>query len=214
MAYYRKCIALKRRLTAVESANDQAKLRRVRLDRAVMKMRLERAYLLDELRRRMDLDVENSDGSDDEGMATPPQDRPQRDKRRKTGTAAGTPAAAGAKQENGSADDTQSQSQTQHQQQTPLPGNPYARQRREGSSHRSNGRDRSRGAGKDDGNAGGEDVEMGEEEGGEDGEEAVEAAAAAPKSRGGSRSRRGQVSEGARSSAGRSAGFAAVNGDD
>lgn len=82
-AYYRKCIALKRRLNEVEAANDEAKVRRVRLDRAIMKMRLERAFLLDELRRRMDVNVDGSDGSGDEGMATPPQDRPHRDKRRR-----------------------------------------------------------------------------------------------------------------------------------
>lgn len=82
-AYYRKCIALKRRLNDVEAANDEAKIRRMRLDRAIMKMRLERAFLLDELRRRTDVDIEGSEGSGDDGMATPPQDRPHRDKRKK-----------------------------------------------------------------------------------------------------------------------------------
>ncbi|CZT14166.1 uncharacterized protein RCC_00139 [Ramularia collo-cygni] len=82
-AYYRKCIALKRRLNEVEAANDEARLRRLRLDRAIMKMRLERAFLLDELRRRMDTNIDGSDGSGEEGMATPPPDRPHRDKRRR-----------------------------------------------------------------------------------------------------------------------------------
>jgi hypothetical protein len=82
-AYYRKCIALKRRLNEVEAANDEARLRRVRLDRAIMKMRLERAFLLDELRKRMDINVDGSEGSGEEGMATPPPDRPHRDKRRR-----------------------------------------------------------------------------------------------------------------------------------
>jgi hypothetical protein len=82
-AYYRKCIALKRRLNEVETANDEARLRRVRLDRAIMKMRLERAFLLDELRKRMDTNVDGSEGSGEEGMATPPPDRPHRDKRRR-----------------------------------------------------------------------------------------------------------------------------------
>ncbi|KAK3696908.1 hypothetical protein LTR37_017738 [Vermiconidia calcicola] len=103
-AYYRKCIELKRRLNEVEAANNEAKIRRVRLDRGIMKMRLERAFLLDELRKRMDHNVDGSDNSADEGMATvsthtqandtgtqqpdlipgqPPQDRPHRDKRRR-----------------------------------------------------------------------------------------------------------------------------------
>ena len=69
-AYYRKCIELKRRLNEVEAANDEAKLRRVRLDRGIMKMRLERAYLLDELRKRMEYNVDDSEGSGDEAMAT------------------------------------------------------------------------------------------------------------------------------------------------
>ena len=69
-AYYRKCIELKRRLNEVEGANDELKIRRVRLDRGIMKMRLERAFLLDELRKRMDYNVDGSDGSGQEGMAT------------------------------------------------------------------------------------------------------------------------------------------------
>lgn len=55
----------------------------MRLDRAIMKMRLERAFLLDELRKRTDTNVDGSDGSGDEGMQTPPPDRPYRDKRRR-----------------------------------------------------------------------------------------------------------------------------------
>ena len=69
-AYYRKCIELKRRLNEVEAANDEAKIRRVRLDRGVMKMRLERAFLLDALRKRMEYDVDGSEGSGDEGITT------------------------------------------------------------------------------------------------------------------------------------------------
>ncbi|KAK5174619.1 uncharacterized protein LTR77_001700 [Saxophila tyrrhenica] len=84
-AYYRKCIELKRRLNEVEAANDEMKLRRVRQDRGVMKMRLQRAYLLDHLRKMMEhtTNVEGSEGSADEGMNTPPVDRPHRDKRRR-----------------------------------------------------------------------------------------------------------------------------------
>ena len=69
-AYYRKCIELKRRLNEVEAANDELKIRRVRLDRGIMKMRLERAFLLDELRRRMEHNVDGSEGSGDEGINT------------------------------------------------------------------------------------------------------------------------------------------------
>ncbi|EME45710.1 hypothetical protein DOTSEDRAFT_71416 [Dothistroma septosporum NZE10] len=82
-AYYRKCIQLKRRVNEVEAANDEMKVKRVRLDRAIMKMRLERAFLLDELRKRMDVNVEQSEDSGDETMNTPPPDRPHRDKRRR-----------------------------------------------------------------------------------------------------------------------------------
>lgn len=53
-AYYRKCIELKRRLNEVEDANDAARLRKLRLNRAIMKMRLERAFLLEQLAKRMD----------------------------------------------------------------------------------------------------------------------------------------------------------------
>ncbi|KAF1344515.1 hypothetical protein BDV97DRAFT_55627 [Delphinella strobiligena] len=57
-AYYRKCIELKRRLNDVEEANDAARLRKLRLNRAIMKMRLERAFLLEQLAKRMELDDE------------------------------------------------------------------------------------------------------------------------------------------------------------
>ena len=67
-AYYRKCIELKRRLNEVEAANDEAKTRRVRVDRAIMKMRLERAFLLGEMRNRMDGDMVDSEGSGDDGI--------------------------------------------------------------------------------------------------------------------------------------------------
>ncbi|KAI6830052.1 hypothetical protein KC340_g8913 [Hortaea werneckii] len=82
-AYYRKCIQLKRRLNEVEGANEELKIRRVRLDRSIMKMRLERAFLLDELRKRMDQNIDGSEASEDERTASPPPDRPHRDKRRR-----------------------------------------------------------------------------------------------------------------------------------
>ncbi|KXT04193.1 hypothetical protein AC578_104 [Pseudocercospora eumusae] len=90
-AYYRKCIQLKRRLNEIEAANDEARMRRLRLDRAIMKMRLERAFLLDELRKRMEYNIDGSDGSGDEGAQTPPPDRPYRDKRRRRGSAGQAP---------------------------------------------------------------------------------------------------------------------------
>ncbi|KAK5701284.1 hypothetical protein LTR17_022741 [Elasticomyces elasticus] len=68
-AYYRKCIELKRRLNEVEAANDEAKTKRVRLDRGIMKMRLERAFLLEQLGKRMEGNVDGSEGSGDEVMA-------------------------------------------------------------------------------------------------------------------------------------------------
>ncbi|KAM0716507.1 hypothetical protein Q7P37_007952 [Cladosporium fusiforme] len=84
-AYYRKCIQLKRRLNEVAAANEEARIRRVRLDRAIMKMRLERAFLLEQLSKRVEPNIEGSDASDDEGaVGTPPADRPHRDKRRRT----------------------------------------------------------------------------------------------------------------------------------
>ncbi|KAL9637403.1 MAG: hypothetical protein Q9164_002210 [Protoblastenia rupestris] len=52
-AYRRKCIELKRRLTEVEENNDAFRLRKVRLSRGIRKMRLERAYLLETLGKRM-----------------------------------------------------------------------------------------------------------------------------------------------------------------
>lgn len=69
-AYYRKCIQLKRRLNEVEGANEELKIRRVRLDRSIMKMRLERAFLLDELRKRMDQNIDGSEASEDERTAS------------------------------------------------------------------------------------------------------------------------------------------------
>ncbi len=62
-AYRRKCIQLKARTAEVEDANDAARLRLTRLKRQVEKMRLERAFLLEQLARRTSTNVEDSDGS-------------------------------------------------------------------------------------------------------------------------------------------------------
>jgi hypothetical protein len=62
-AYRRKCIQLKQRTNEVEEANDAARLRLGRLKRQVEKMRLERAFLLEQLAKRTSTNVEDSDGS-------------------------------------------------------------------------------------------------------------------------------------------------------
>ncbi|KAI9706748.1 MAG: hypothetical protein M1820_004718 [Bogoriella megaspora] len=62
-AYYRKCIELKRRINEVEESNDAYRLRKIRLDRAILKMRLERAFLLEQLQKRMEYNVDESDRS-------------------------------------------------------------------------------------------------------------------------------------------------------
>lgn len=65
-AYYRKCIELKRRLNDVEEANDAARQRKARLNRAIMKMRLERAFLLEQLAKRL----QNTTDGQDKAAAT------------------------------------------------------------------------------------------------------------------------------------------------
>ncbi len=52
-AYKKKCIELKRRMNEVEESNDVYRLRKVRLMRGIRKMRLERAFLLEILGKRM-----------------------------------------------------------------------------------------------------------------------------------------------------------------
>ena len=52
-AYKKKCIELKRRLQEVEETNDSFRLRKIRLMRGIRKMRLERAFLLETLGKRM-----------------------------------------------------------------------------------------------------------------------------------------------------------------
>ena len=52
-AYRKKCIELKRRMNEVEESNDAFRLRKVRLMRGIRKMRLERAFLLEILGKRM-----------------------------------------------------------------------------------------------------------------------------------------------------------------
>lgn len=62
-AYRRKCIQLKTRLNEVEESNDASRTRLARLHRAIDKMRLERAFLLEQLAKRTSTNVEDSEGS-------------------------------------------------------------------------------------------------------------------------------------------------------
>ncbi|KAL2156362.1 hypothetical protein VTH82DRAFT_1107 [Thermothelomyces myriococcoides] len=78
-AYRRKCIQLKQRTNEVEEANDAARLRLARLKRQVEKMRLERAFLLEQLAKRTSTNVEDSDGSP--SPPPTPKDKPLRIKR-------------------------------------------------------------------------------------------------------------------------------------
>jgi len=68
-AYHQKCIELKRRLREIEEANDAAALRKLRLDRAVTKMRITRAFLMEQVAKSQ----ANVDGMEtDKGDSTPP----------------------------------------------------------------------------------------------------------------------------------------------
>jgi non-histone protein 10 len=62
-AYRRKCIQLKQRMNEVEEANDASRQRVVRMERSIQKMRLERAFLLEQLSKRTSTNVEDSEGS-------------------------------------------------------------------------------------------------------------------------------------------------------
>ncbi|KAK4146267.1 uncharacterized protein C8A04DRAFT_25773 [Dichotomopilus funicola] len=78
-AYRRKCIQLRQRTNEVEEANDAARLRLARLKRQVLKMRLERAFLLEQLAKRSSTNVEDSDGSP--SPPPTPKEKPLRIKR-------------------------------------------------------------------------------------------------------------------------------------
>lgn len=62
-AYRRKCVQLKHRTLEVEESNDAARLRLARIKRQVEKLRMERAFLLEQLSKRTSANVEDSDGS-------------------------------------------------------------------------------------------------------------------------------------------------------
>ena len=62
-AYRRKCVQLKNRTNEVEEANNAARLRLARIKRQVEKLRIERAFLLEQLSKRTSANVEDSEGS-------------------------------------------------------------------------------------------------------------------------------------------------------
>ncbi|KAG6006126.1 hypothetical protein E4U21_007362 [Claviceps maximensis] len=78
-AYRRKCVKLKNRTNEVEDANDAARLRLARIKRQVEKLRVERAFLLEQLSKRTSANVEDSDGSP--SPPPTPKDKPLRIKR-------------------------------------------------------------------------------------------------------------------------------------
>ncbi|RDW59651.1 hypothetical protein BP6252_12738 [Coleophoma cylindrospora] len=78
-AYRRKCIQLKQRMNEVEEANDASRLRLVRIQRQIEKMRLERAFLLEQLAKRTSTNVEDSEGSP--SPPPTPKEKPLRTKR-------------------------------------------------------------------------------------------------------------------------------------
>lgn len=63
-AYYRKCIELKRRINEIEDSNDIIRSRKLRAERAILKLRLERAVLLEEIGKRMEYNPDDSERSD------------------------------------------------------------------------------------------------------------------------------------------------------
>jgi hypothetical protein len=62
-AYRKKCIQLKQRMNEVEEANDSSRQRLARINRSIQKLRLERAFLLEQLAKRTSTNVEDSEGS-------------------------------------------------------------------------------------------------------------------------------------------------------
>ncbi|OAQ70343.1 high mobility group, HMG1/HMG2 [Pochonia chlamydosporia 170] len=78
-AYRRKCVQLKNRTNEVEDANDAARLRLARIKRQVEKLRIERAFLLEQLAKRTSTNVEDSEGSP--SPPPTPKDKPLRIKR-------------------------------------------------------------------------------------------------------------------------------------
>ncbi|KAH6687321.1 hypothetical protein F5X68DRAFT_207202 [Plectosphaerella plurivora] len=78
-AYRRKCVQLKQRTNEVEEENDATRIRLARIRRQIEKMRVERAFLLEQLTRRTSANVEDSEGSP--SPPPTPKDKPLRTKR-------------------------------------------------------------------------------------------------------------------------------------
>ncbi|KAF2434624.1 hypothetical protein EJ08DRAFT_676073 [Tothia fuscella] len=78
-AYYRKCIELKRRINDIEENNDTLRIRKARINRAILKLRLERAMMLEKIGQNMELNIDDSDKSISEPHT--PQVKPLRSKR-------------------------------------------------------------------------------------------------------------------------------------
>lgn len=118
-AYYKKCIDLRRRITDIEESNDGTRLRIKRLHRGIQKMRLERAFLLEQLQKHMEFTVDDSDRSS--SPPPTPTDKPLRSKRshRK-----GTPPAGS--QTGGGAAAQQESPSNSHQQSLPHAMNPMS----------------------------------------------------------------------------------------
>jgi|TARA_R110002003_G_scaffold3185_2_gene24879 hypothetical protein len=108
-AYYRKCIDLRRRINDIEESNDSTRQRILRLNRGVQKMRLERAFLLEQLNKHMEYNIDDSDRSS--SPPPTPTDKPLRSKR--SHNRKGTPPATGGG--GGGAGTHQSPGSVQHQ---------------------------------------------------------------------------------------------------
>ncbi|KAI5862308.1 hypothetical protein GGS23DRAFT_571732 [Durotheca rogersii] len=78
-AYRRKCIQLKERTKEIEEEAKAYQLRLSRLQRQAQKLRLERAFLLEQVAKRTSTNVEDSDGSP--SPPPTPKDKPLRTKR-------------------------------------------------------------------------------------------------------------------------------------
>lgn len=78
-AYYRKCIELRRRINDIEENNDGTRQRIQRLNRGIQKMRLERAFLLDQLQKHQEYSLDESERSS--SVPPTPTDKPLRSKR-------------------------------------------------------------------------------------------------------------------------------------
>ncbi|KAF1357729.1 hypothetical protein EJ07DRAFT_127593, partial [Lizonia empirigonia] len=78
-AYYRKCIDLRRRINDIEENNDGTRQRIQRLNRGIQKMRLERAFLLEQLQKHQEYNMDDSDRSS--SPPPTPTDKPLRSKR-------------------------------------------------------------------------------------------------------------------------------------